>query len=150
MEPEGKRDKAHKLVFGHIRIDIARKITATIPMAISQLCFNFYHFPGWEWADTCLATADANGYDTFLAADVKRLLMTRGERKQSIKGNKVDMIEYLKEKHEVELKVELIEYEDLTVMELMCELRLRNLDVTPDRKVILIQRLRGEINGTSK
>ena len=122
MEPRGKQELVHKLVFGHIRIDIASKVKDIIPMDIYELCFNFYFFSGWEWEDTLLAQPELG---LMFAVDVKQLLLTRGERKQNLKGKKIDMIRFLKEKYDVALNEEL---EALTVKELTVELRLRNLD----------------------
>mmetsp|Transcript_71309 Transcript_71309/g.64015 ORF Transcript_71309/g.64015 Transcript_71309/m.64015 type:complete len:241 (-) Transcript_71309:39-761(-) len=97
----------------------------------------------WDWSDTALADASK---ELMLATDVKQLLLTRGEKKQNLKGKKHDMIEFLKEKYDVELKEPI---EDLTVKEISCELRLRLLDDSPAKKDILIQRLKGEIDATA-
>ena len=96
----------------------------------------------WDWSDTVLADPSK---ELMLAVDVKQLLLTRGEKKQNLKGKKHDMIEFLKEKYDVELKEPI---EDLTVKELTCELRLRNLDDSSAQKKVLIQRLKGEIDAT--
>ena len=96
----------------------------------------------WDWSDTILADPSE---DLMLANDVKQLLITRGEKKQKLKGKKQDMIEFLKEKYDVELKEPI---EELTVKELVCELRLRNLDDSAAQKKVLIQRLKGEIDAT--
>lgn len=97
----------------------------------------------WDWSDTALADSSA---DLMLATDVKQLLLTRGEPKSNLKGKKQEMIEFLKEKYEVdEFKVDI---EDLTVKEMVCELRLRKLDDSAAKKDILIQRLKGEIDAT--
>jgi len=96
----------------------------------------------WQWEDTELANEETT---TMLAQDVKQLLLTRGEKKQNLKGKKVDIIKYLKEKYDVDLEEPLT---DLTVKELQAELRLRKLDDTQAKKDILIMRLKGEIDAT--
>ena len=96
----------------------------------------------WRWEDTELADEEMT---SMLSTDVKQLLLTRGEKKQNIKGKKVDIIKYLKEKYDVELTEPL---GDLTVKELQAELRLRKMDDTQAKKDILIQRLKGEIETT--
>ena len=97
----------------------------------------------WQWEDTVLA--DPEGDTKMLASDIKQLLLTRGEKKQNLKGKKVDIIKYLKEKHTVELDEPLT---DLTVKELQAELRLRKLDDSQAKKETLIKRLKGEIDAT--
>eukprot|EP01083_Nonionella_stella_P075067 203848_1 len=97
----------------------------------------------WEWEDTLLKDSK----DTkLLAEDVKQLLITRGEKKQNLKGKKVEMIEFLKEKYDVELKDR---FEDLTCKELVVELRLRGLYDGAAKKNILVQRLKGEIDASA-
>lgn len=90
---------------------------------------------GASWDETALME--------MLAQDVRQLLVNRGEKKQSLKGKKAEMVGYLKEHYDVELKDD---FDDLTVKELMVELRLRKLDDSSAKKDILIQRLRGEID----
>ena len=93
----------------------------------------------WNWNNTALADLSE---DLMSASDIKQLLLTRGEKKENLKGKKRDAIEFLKEKYDVELKQPL---EDLSIKELLCELRLRQLDDTPAERMILIQRLRDGI-----
>ena len=98
----------------------------------------------WSWKDTALADP-AN--TSMLAQDVKQLLITRGEKKQNLKGKKAEMIEYLKDKYEVDLAEDI---KSLTVKELLVELRLRKLDDSSATKDILQKRLSGEIDATVK
>jgi len=93
----------------------------------------------WQWEDTELADEETT---SMLAQDVKQLLLTRGEEKTNLKGKKIDIIKYLKEKYTVDLDEPL---SNLTVKELQAELRLRKLDDTQAKKDILVKRLKGEI-----
>jgi len=97
----------------------------------------------WQWEDTILADENST---TMLASDVKQLLLTRGEEKTNLKGKKIEVIKYLKEKYTVDLKEPLTQ---LTVNELRAELRLRKLDDSQAKKDILIGRLKGEIESMS-
>ena len=96
----------------------------------------------WQWEDTALADPKNT---SMLAQDVKTLLLTRGEKQKNLKGRKEEMIGYLKENHQVELKEDWYEY---NVKELIVELRLRKLDDSQAKKDILVQRLKGEIDAS--
>mmetsp|Transcript_16710 Transcript_16710/g.25860 ORF Transcript_16710/g.25860 Transcript_16710/m.25860 type:complete len:254 (+) Transcript_16710:93-854(+) len=93
------------------------------------------------------ATALKDSENTrLLSEDVRQLLITRGELKKNLGGKKIEMIEYLKEKHDVGLVPKYKEnVDELTKKELQCELRLRNLDDSEAKKETLIKRLNGEI-----